>query len=185
MARTTPSTVVDLGLEDDEPYVGLLVSAEFKKSNKADYPDQVLVKWELRQGGILWDYIGISLGLQAATKQPSKLRQLLNALAERPKDAEVWFDGGTLEWGYDLGSAVSPAYAVLTPGMAVTFKGEKRKSGDGTMRYKVTGYKTLNGAKPKERYAMTAEETQAAQRAAERERLAAMPIDVDPDEIPF
>jgi hypothetical protein len=129
-----------LGLEDDSVYQGVLLTAKKAPSNKEGYPDQVVIEWELRQGAILKDYIGLSLGLTAA-KQPSKLRQLLNALAEKPKDAEVWFDVDTLEWGYDMnGEDSTPAYARLTPGMAVMFKGENRKTDKGTF-YKVTGYK--------------------------------------------
>lgn len=140
MTRLGPPAGGSLGLEDDSTYQGVLVTAKKAKSNKEGYPDQVVIEWELRQGAILKDYIGLSLGL-GPTKQPSKLRQLLNALAEKPKDEEVWFDVDTLEWGYDMnGEDSTPAYAVLRPGMLVMFKGENRKTATGTF-YKITGYK--------------------------------------------
>jgi hypothetical protein len=147
MARITPGGSPNLGLEDDQLYQGVLLTAKFSKSNKPEYPDQVLIEWELRQGVKLRDYIGLSLGLQAATKKPSKLRQLLNALAEKPADDELWFDADTMEWGYDLdGDDSTPAYAALTPGMVVQFKGENRKTDKGTF-YKVTGYKAPKGSR--------------------------------------
>lgn len=145
MTRVTPaSPVIDYHLNDDEFYTGVLASAKFEKSKKPEYPDQIVVEWELRGGVKLRDYIGISLGLQAATKQPSKLRQLLNALGEQPKDGEVWFDPESLEWGHDMEPG-SPAYGKLAAGMAVQFKGEKRKGNDGQERYKVTGYRSDRG----------------------------------------
>ncbi len=171
MTRTTSTSAQDFGLKDDELYQGVLVSAAFVKSKKPDYPDQILCKWELRQGAVLFDYVGISLGITAGTKQPSRLRQLLNALAEKDKSAELWFDPATLEWGYDLdGDDSTPAYAVLTPGMLVMFKGENRKGNDGVTRYKVTGYKQPTTRKPKQRPSPTPDPEV---------------VDVDPAEIPF
>jgi hypothetical protein len=162
MARQTASSDGNPNkLEEDVIYVGVLVTAAKVKSKSAQYPeDQIQIDWEMRQGAKQRDWLSLKLGMNKSTGQPSKLRQLLNALAEKPKDAELWFDADTLEWGYDLeGDDETPAYAVLTPGMVVSFKGELREG-----KYKVTRYAAPAKAKAKSK---------------------ATPVDVDPDEIPF
>lgn len=149
MARITQSAGPDLN--DDELYTGVLVSAKFAKSTKDGYADQVEVQWELRQGGMLKDWPSVSLGT-TTNGTPSRLRQLLNALVEKPKDEELWFDPDTLEWGYDLdGEDTTPAYAVLKPGLVVSFKGENRKNAKGELRYKITGYRAPANGKLKPR----------------------------------
>lgn len=176
MARVSPATTLDLGLKDDEVYQGLLDSVEFKPTKKEGYPDQLLVKWELRQGIVLWDYVGISVG-QRRDGTVSKLRQMLNALGEKPKQTELWFDPEKMEWGYDLdGDDSTPAYARLTRGMLVMFKGENRKGNDGQMRYRVTGYKAPTAK---------ARTSPLGRTGLQREQESNPPVDVDPDEIPF
>ena len=142
MARTRPSTATSGDWEDDELYRGVLVSAKIEKSKNPQYPDdQLKVEWEGRQGAKVTDYLGIKLGIGA--NGPSKLRQLLNGIAEKDKLDEVWFDADTLEWGYDLdGDDSTPAFAQLRPGLVVQFRGENKPSskGEGTY-YKITGYK--------------------------------------------
>jgi hypothetical protein len=165
MTRITPATDGNPNnMEEDSLYQGVLSSAKKVKSKNAQYPeDQIEVDWELRQGVKQRDWLSLRLGIQAATKQPSKLRQLLNALAEKPKDAELWFDADTLEWGYDLdGDDETPAYAKLTAGMLVNFKGELRDN-----RYKITRYAAVSNGQTKKR------------------KSASPPVDVDPGEIPF
>jgi hypothetical protein len=143
MTRLTPTSGGYDG-EDDELYTGVLVSAKIEKSKNAQYPDdQLHVVWEARAGAKADDYLSLKLGNNASTGAPSKLRQMLNALAEHDKADELWFDPDTLEWGYDLdGEDETPAYAKLTPGMTAQFKGENRpsKNGSGTF-YKITGYR--------------------------------------------
>ena len=142
MSRTTASTGggVELNLEDDAPYLGVLVSAAIEKSKNPAYPDDRLkVVWEAKQGATVFDWLSIKLGEMPGGGY-AKLRQLLNALAEKPKDAEVWFDAATLEWGYDM-AAGSPAFAVLTPGMAVTFRGENGKNAKGDKVYRIKSYR--------------------------------------------
>lgn len=169
MARITPTVGVDL--EDDKLYVGTLHSKpKIEKSTNPQYPDdRLVVDWALNMdGGTVRDWLSLKLGVNATNGQPSKLRSMLNAIAEKPKDAELWFDPETLEWGYDLdGDDTTPAYAKLTPGLQVTFKGENRKKSNGGSRYAITGYKTPAKRQPK-------------LVAADAE-----PVDVDPNEIPF
>lgn len=153
MARTTSgdvATYVDLGLEDDQQYVGVLVSAKVVKSKIEGWQPQLEVDWELRQGAKLRDWLG--LGLTLPNKQPTKMRELLNAIAEKPKGEDLWWDADTLEWGYDVdGVDTTPAYAKLTPGMTVSFVGENRKDKAGVKRYKVTGYRSPGNGKVKPR----------------------------------
>jgi hypothetical protein len=147
MTRTTSASDGNPNhLEEDVLYPGVLVSAKRVKSKNPAYPnDQIEVDWEMRQGAKQRDWLGISVRIVKATGQPTKLRQLLNALAEKSKEDELWFDADTLEWGYDMdGDDTTPAYAVLTPGMTLTFKGDIV---DG--RYKITGYKAAANGKKK------------------------------------
>ncbi len=130
-------------VEDDEYYRGVLISAKKVKSTNPQYPDdQIEVVWEGRQGWKPKDWIAIRLGVNASTGSPSRLRQLLNAAAEKPKDTELWFDAETLEWGYDLdGDDSTPAFAKLEPGkIVIMFKGDVRDGKAGKI-YKFTGYK--------------------------------------------
>jgi hypothetical protein len=147
MTRTTAAADAGFQGEDDELYYGVLVYAKFVKSKIDGYADQIEVEWELRQGAKVRDWPSVAVG-QRSDGTIAKLRQMLNALAEKAKDAELWFDADTLEWGYDLdGDDTTPAYAKLTPGMVVSFKGEMRKDKQGVMRYRVTGYKAIKVAK--------------------------------------
>ncbi len=184
MSRITPASDGNPNnLEEDVAYQGVLVSAKVAKSKNPQYPDdQIEVDWELRQGVKQRDWLPIKVGIQAATKQPSKLRQLLNACAEKPKDAELWFDADTLEWGYDLeGADDTPAYAKLTAGMLVNFKGELRDS-----RYKITRYSAMSNGQAKAKAAGGARESRALSGARPATSApASVPVDVDPEEVPF
>ena len=127
-------------LNDDEYYVGVLKVAKVEPSKIKGWDPQLMVEWELSQGATLRDYIAIRLGIGKDGK-PSKLRQLLNVLAEKPKDAELWFDDESLEWGYDM-AAGAAAFAVLHEGLAVQFRGAMRPpDGKGVRRYKIDGYR--------------------------------------------
>jgi len=136
MTRTTSQFAE---LKEDEPYLAVLASAKVVPSKKEGWADQVELDWELRQGGKLRDWVGYSL--TAKDKKPTKMRQLLNAIAEKPKGTDCWFDSETLEWGYDLEDG-SPAYAALNAcvGMVVEFRGEIVND-----RYRVTSYRTAPG----------------------------------------
>ena len=129
-------------LNDDEFYLGALKPGfKIEKSKVEGWDPQLMVEWELKQGATIRDYISLRLGT-ATNGKPAKLRQLLNALAEKPKDAELWFDSDTLEWGYDM-APEAPAWGVLTEGLAVQFRGALRPAGkDGIRRYRIDGYRS-------------------------------------------
>jgi hypothetical protein len=151
VARTKPTTTVGFQGEDDEWYTAVLLSAKKAKSKIEGYSEQIEVDWETKQGGKMRDWLAIFVGVKK-NGQVAILRQLLNALAEKGKDEELWFDADTLEWGYDLdGDDTTPAFAVLTPGMALQFKGEnvlKPTAADPKRHvYKITGYKVLKAKK--------------------------------------
>ena len=166
MGRTT--SVAPAKLNDDEPYIGVLVSAKVVPSKTEGWADQLEVDFELRQGGAQRDWLPLNLTTKAGT--PSKLRQLLNAIAEQPKDTACWWDPDTLEWGYDVDTADSAAYAQVNKcvGMMVQFRGENRKNKVGVMRYNIAAYKMAPGTnrKPKPEAPLEV-------------------VDVDPDEISF
>jgi hypothetical protein len=148
MARLKPGTGDSLALDDDQTYQGVLISAKVAPSKVEGWKPQLEVEWELRQGAKLRDWIG--LGLTLPNSQPTKLRLLLNALGEKPKDEELWFDPDTLEWGYDLdGDDSTPAYAALRPGLVVMFKGENRANPKGGSYYRITGYRSPTKVKPR------------------------------------
>ena len=178
MARTTASVTLDL--EEDKPYKGTLRKPEgtgivkgwFSKGNEEYGTDlRLTIDWELNlDAGRVRDWVAIKLGDNVSTGKPSKLRQMLNALAEKPPETEVWFDDETLEWGYNMDDPKSAAYARLTEGMEVMFKGEYRKNQKGGRRYAITGYKRYMASAGKNRQIVDNPEP---------------PIDVDPDEIPF
>ena len=171
MARLTASADGNPnGLEEDAVYRGVLVTAKKVKSKNPQYPeDQIEVDWELNQGVTQRDWLAIRLGVSQSTKLPSKLRQMLNACAERPKDVELWFDPDTLEWGYDVDADDSGPYANLTPGMVVNFKGELRDD-----KYKITRYVAAGNGQAK-----------AKSKAKPKPEAPLEVVDVDPDEIPF
>lgn len=146
MTRTKPSNGSGPDLEDDELYRGVLVRAKKIRSKIEGYADQIEVEWELKQGAKLRDWPSVAVGMQR-DGTIAKLRQMLNALGERDKGEELWFDADTLEWGYDLdGDDTTPAYAKLTPGMVVMFRGENvlKPTADNPKRsvYKITSYRS-------------------------------------------
>ncbi len=128
-------------LVDDEPYIGVLLSAKVVPSKQEGWAPQIEVDFELRQGGKQRDWVPTYLNTKA--KGPSTLRQLLNAIAQRPKDDELWFDPETLEWGYDLEDDSSAPFLALhkAVGMAVQFRGEKPAK---DKRYRITSYRMLD-----------------------------------------
>lgn len=168
MTRTTAGERIDLGLEDDRPYRASLRKPKegwLQESNgKYGKRMQLVVEWDLGRGdGIpLRDWIGLTLNPTAAGIR-SKLHRLLNALAEKPADTEVWWDPDTLEWGYDLADG-TPAYAKLTEGMTIILKGENGKNDKGQALFRVTGYRPAAKAKGA--------------------TTPPVPVDVDPDEVP-
>ncbi len=150
MTRTKPTSSAGFEGEDDEFYTGVLVSAKRIKSKIAGYDDQIEVTWETKQGGSVRDWLAIFVGTKK-NGTVALLAQLLNALAGKGKEEELWFDGDTLEWGYDLdGDDTSPPFAALTAeggmiGKPVQFKGEnvlKPTATDPKRHvYKITSYK--------------------------------------------
>jgi hypothetical protein len=150
MARITPSSgsTLDLtALDDDEPYRGILrkpkdgwFSEGDLQYSKTGVPERRLtVDWEIENGETIRDWIGLRLGINNKNGQVSKLRMLLNALSEKPRDTWLWFDPETLEWGYDEAQKV--ADNKLIEGMEVVFRGVKGKKQDGkTDKYTVQKY---------------------------------------------
>src|SRR6266702_2892040 len=118
MTRQKAAERIDLGLEDDQPYRGSLRKPKegwFQKGDpKYGDKERLVVDWDIgRKDGIrVRDWMSQAIGQTAAGK-PSKMRQLLNALAEKPAETELWWDAETREWGYDLDNDNSAAYAVL------------------------------------------------------------------------
>lgn len=142
---------VDLGLEDDVNYRGSLRKPKEGWLQKGDpkYGDALRLVVDLdigrKDGRTVRDWMSQSVQAQPNGK-PAKMRQLLNGLAERPAETELWWDAETLEWGYDM-KPNSPAYAHLAEGMTVLFKGENRPNGKGQSSYRITGYKAVAKAK--------------------------------------
>jgi len=146
MTRQKATDRIDLGLENDYPYRGSLRKPKegwLQKSN-GRYGErmQLVVEWDIarKDGFLIRDWVGLTLSPTAAGVK-SKLHRLLNALAEQSPDAEPWWDSDTLEWGYDPTDG-SPAYAQLTEGLVVIFKGEKGKNDKGQSIYRITSYKS-------------------------------------------
>jgi hypothetical protein len=139
MTRTTSEQGPEL--VDDEPYAGVLLSAKVVPSKQEGWAPQIELDFELRQGGKLRDWVPTYLNVKGGA--PSKLRQLLNAIAGESKDEACWFDPDTLEWGYDLEDDSSPPFLALhkAVGMAVQFRGEKPAK---DKRYRITSYRMLD-----------------------------------------
>lgn len=140
--RITPSSgsTLDLTvLEDDEPYRGVLKKPKdgWLSKGSAEYggEDRLTIDWELEDGETVRDWISLRLGKQQ-NGTVSKLRMLLNALSEKPRDTEVkWFDSETLEWSYD-----DKPFNQIAEGMEVLFRGVKGKKQDGTDKYTIQRY---------------------------------------------
>lgn len=132
----TRQTSIFSDLKEDEPYLAVLVAAKVVPSKKEGWAPQIEIDWELRQGGKLRDWVGF--GLTSKDKKPTKMRMLLNALAEKPKATDCWFDPDTLEWGYDMEEDSRPeASLIKCVGLVVEFRGEIVNE-----RYRVTSYRT-------------------------------------------
>ncbi len=196
MARITAADVSQL--EDDEPYVMEITGMSFEESDHPQFGHQKRLRVTLafvdesgqanREDTIL-DWLGLKLG-QQQSGEIAKLRQLLNALAEEPKETTIaWFDDETLEWSYDGNEAAMQ----LAEGRRVVVRGELvTKVGlDGTpvRRYRVKKYQPIKKNRPKSGNgaaqtprAPVAPTTTAVQTAR---RTVAETADVDPDEIPF
>ncbi len=135
MPRITPNsgTPIDLSqLEDDEAYKGTLHKPKdgWYSKGSAEYggEDRLTVDWEISELETIRDWISLRLGKQQ-NGTVSKLRMLLNALSDKPRDTEIkWFDSDTLEWSYDG----EKAFNKITEGVEVLFRGVKGKKADGT-----------------------------------------------------
>ena len=171
MPRITPTSGSGIihPLEDDEPYVGSLswpTDGPWSESTlNGKTSTQLTVDWVCEDGNRVRDWIGLRLGKSSKTGQVSKLRMLLNSLADKPRDTPVsFFDTDTLEWGYDD----NKAFAKLREGLVVVFRGINGKKVDGSDKFTVQKYQA-----PKQRGA--------AATGAARVR----PSSNDDDEIPF
>lgn len=169
MTRITPSSgsTLDLTvLEDDEPYKGILKKPKdgWMSPGALEYggEDRLTIDWELEDKETLRDWISLRLGKQQ-NGTVSKLRMLLNALSDKPRDTEVkWFDSETLEWGYD-----DKAYNKVSEGMEVVFRGIHGTKQDGSGKFTIQKYQTVKAKAP----------------AAAGKKNA--PRDVDPNDVPF
>lgn len=154
MPRITPSSgsTVDLSvLEDDEPYKGILRKPKdgwlSKGSMEYGGEDRLTIDWELEDGiNSVRDWISLRLGKQQ-NGTVSKLRMLLNALSDKPRDTEIkWFDTDTLEWGYD-----DKPFNKITEGSEILFRGIGGIRQDGNRKFTIQKY-----GPPKARMAATA-----------------------------
>ena len=149
MARITQGSTIDFSLlEDQEPYkvrlkevVGIVESVyQGKKSRRLE------VTWEMADDSdvTLKDWLGVTLN-PMADGRVSKLRQLLNAIAQRPKDTQVsWFDDEDYSWSYD---GDTPD-CTLTVGLEAVMRGESRERSDGQgKRFSITSYQSAKSEK--------------------------------------
>lgn len=133
---------------DDELYRVVLAGV---KSVTGKWGPQLELEWEGKQGAKVRSWVGKKVNPRS-DGSPSTLVQLLNAIAERDKADELWFDPDTLEWGYDLdGDDSTPAFAKLREGLVVQIRGENVPSSKDLERtfYKITGYKSPTKAQRK------------------------------------
>ena len=149
MTRITPGATVDLTqLEDQEPYKVRI--KEVRDIEEREYEGKthrrIPIVWELADDPdvTLLDWFGLTLNNQG-NGQISKLRQLLNAIAQRPKDTPIqWFDDDDNSWSYD---GVNPDCA-LTIGLEVILRGESRDRKDGQgRRFAITSYQAAKSEK--------------------------------------
>jgi len=136
-------------LEDDEPYKGVLRKPKdgwFSQGSEQYGGEQRLtVDWELADGvSTVRDWISLRLGKQQ-NGTVAKLRQLLNALSDKPRDTKIeWFDSDTLEWSYDGKNADNK----ITEGLEVTFRGVSGTKQDGQPKFSIQKYASATKAKP-------------------------------------
>lgn len=145
MARITPSSGSNIDLtivEDDTPYKGTLRMPKdgWLSKGSAEYggEDRLTVDWDLGEGPgtSIRDWISLRLGKQQ-NGTVSKLRMLLNALSDKPRDTEVkWFDSQSLEWGYED----DKAFNVISEGMEVVFIGQHGTKKDGSGKFTIEKY---------------------------------------------
>lgn len=143
MTRITPNSGSTLDLtvvEDDEPYKGTLTKPKdgWLSKGAAEYggEDRLTIDWKLDDGESIRDWISLRLGKQQ-NGTVSKLRMLLNALSDKPRDTEVkWFDSESLEWGYED----DKPYNKIEEGMEVVFRGVHGTKQDGTGKFTIQKY---------------------------------------------
>ena len=148
MPRITPSsgTNVDLSeLVDDEAIKGVLTKPKdgwwSEGSEQYGGGQRLTVDWTLEdEVSTVRDWISLRLGKQQ-NGTVAKLRQLLNALSDRPRDTEIrWFDSDTLEWSYDGQTADNK----ITEGMIVLFRGVHGTKQDGSDKFTIQKYGAVN-----------------------------------------
>src|SRR5262245_15291041 len=137
MARITQptGTMVDLSqLRDYDPYVFRLKAIDWQQSDpkfskNGETEMRMIVDWEMVEDPDLSirDWLSLRLGRQQ-NGQVSKLRMLLNAVAQQPESSDIaWFDDESLEWSYD-GDHVA---CKLDQGLEVIIRGKRvEKVGD-------------------------------------------------------
>lgn len=141
-------------LRNYEGYRARLADINWSRT-RPEYGDEkrLVLDWELVDlGGSVRDYLNLKLGRQQSG-QVSKLRQLLNALAERSETAEIaWFNDdegdeageNPLCWGYE-GSGVPERR--LHAGIEVSVRGKLVERSDGQgRRYQVEVYESASAA---------------------------------------
>jgi hypothetical protein len=90
-------------VRNHRPYAARLKAWEPTVGSYNGNPERrIIVDWELIDaGGSVRDWLGCRLG-QQHTGQVSKLRRMLNALADEPESTAIdWFDDESGEWAYE------------------------------------------------------------------------------------
>lgn len=164
-------------VEEDEPYVVTLKAVEIDYQAPYGNPEgepepRLVADWEFANGLTVRDWIALRLGGMKGGGV-SKLRQLLNAAADKAPETPVRFNPKTMEWTYDFGSEAAP-YSKLFVGMEITIRGVRKAKADGSTQYRIEKYRPVR--KEPAKAAATAKASQA---------LKGKLVEVDPEEIPF
>lgn len=154
MSRITPpqQAATDLSqLKDYDPYRVQIAKVDTERGS-AEYGSELRLVLDLAFTDdptfTIRDWISMRLGRQQ-NGQVSKLRMLLNAIAQQPEATEIaWFDDESLEWSYDGDSA----FAKVEEGFEVIVRGkvtEKQTDQGPKRRYAINAYQPATDEKPK------------------------------------
>lgn len=143
MSRVTPDSTPGPDLKDFEPYGVTLASLPTIGAGGAEWGSKPRAELTWRLDGnedpddTLKDWAGITLK-PTTDGAPSKLSELLNALAGKPATTKVaWFDDVTFEWGYETDGA---AFSRLCEGLPATIRGKKKLNKKNELRFRIETY---------------------------------------------